>query len=174
MALVKTKAHPRRKNPRKGHRDSSKLWTLQGGRWKGWGFCCCCNEAAEGGGDFCSGYCSSIHSDMISIPLREAGETQSRFTHNCSLCHFLGTYYGPSQDEQRRMYYDLYVCGSRGLNAPSLIARYGNEPHEYLSSPLPERFSGDPNDAFMDAEEWYRVCLCRAQEARILQENHHA
>ena len=72
------------------------------------------------------------------------------------------------------MDYDLYACVPSGPNTPSLIARYGNEPHEYLSSLLPDRFSGDPNDAFMDAEEWYRVCLCRAQEARILQEDHHA
>jgi len=168
MTLVKAKAHPQKRSPQKRHRNPSKLWTLQGGRWKGWGFCCYCNEAAKGGGDFCSGHCASTHADMISIPLRQAGKTQSSFTHDCFRCRFLGTYHGPSQEDQHQMNYDLYICESWGLNAPSLIARYGNEPHEYLSSPLPKRFSGDPNDAFMNAEEWYRVCLCRAQEARIL------
>lgn len=152
-------------NPRK--EVSPKSWTLQGGRWKGWGFCWCCNSTVEDDGDFCSGHCASIHSDMISIPLKQSGETQSHFTHNCSQCHFLGTYHGPSQEEQRRMKYDLYACMPEPNN-PTLIARYGNEPHECLTSLLPERFTGDPNDAFMDAEEWYRVCLCRAQEARIL------
>jgi len=47
-----------------------------------------------------------------------------RFPHDCSCCHFLG------QHEE----YDLYYC--EVSPAPTVIARFGSEPHEYGSGML--------------------------------------
>jgi len=44
-----------------------------------------------------------------------------RYKHGCSDCTFLGT----------RNEYDLYFCPQGTL--PTVIARYGNEGHEYKS-----------------------------------------
>ena len=45
-----------------------------------------------------------------------------RYIHDCDNCKFLGTY----------KHYDLYVC-ARNNTADTVIARFGDEPHEYKS-----------------------------------------
>lgn len=66
-----------------------------------------------------------------------------RFPHDCSECRFLGTVDGgdPYRGSQF-MRFDLYYCAS--TDDGSLLARYGDEGGEYLSSPraLLERESG--------------------------------
>jgi hypothetical protein len=50
------------------------------------------------------------------------------YTHDCEECKSLGTVH--VKDET----YDLYVCTKFSAERPSLIARYGNEGHEYYSN----------------------------------------
>lgn len=45
-----------------------------------------------------------------------------RYKHDCDTCVSLGEY------EE----YDLYHCYQKGMGA-TVVARYGDEPHEYLS-----------------------------------------
>jgi hypothetical protein len=54
----------------------------------------------------------------------------ANFTHDCDQCVSLGEYFS-TEDEQM---YDLYVCGKASYGN-SFIARYGNEPSEYMSAP---------------------------------------
>jgi hypothetical protein len=50
------------------------------------------------------------------------------FNHNCSHCKSLGSYTTPNGNLYTHLHtFDLYVCND------SLLARYGNEPHEYAS-----------------------------------------
>jgi hypothetical protein len=50
-----------------------------------------------------------------------AGAAQPRYQHDCDKCQFLG------QDAK----HDLYFCPQGGR--PTVIARYGDEGHEYMS-----------------------------------------
>lgn len=48
-----------------------------------------------------------------------------KFKHHCDACAFLGHVEG----------HDLYICrGDLGPDNPSLLARYGDRPHEYQSA----------------------------------------
>lgn len=56
-----------------------------------------------------------------------------KYQHNCSDCTFIGT----DNVGKGETVYDFYTCQADGSRLPrSLIARYGNEPHEYTSGPL--------------------------------------
>lgn len=56
-----------------------------------------------------------------------------RFDHDCSACHFLG-------QEGR---YDLYFCDAFS-DMPTVIARWGNEPHEYGSGMFAADLGAEP------------------------------
>lgn len=45
-----------------------------------------------------------------------------QYKHNCDKCVYLGTF----------NQFDLYYCNQEVLG-PTVVARYGNLPHEYLS-----------------------------------------
>jgi len=69
------------------------------------------------------------------------------FKHNCEYCEFLGNYkiyktynpYGNSEalkDKSNDFYkYDLYYCVKGNGNLPTVVARFGNEPQDYISGP---------------------------------------
>jgi hypothetical protein len=48
-----------------------------------------------------------------------------RYEHDCEKCTYLGTYDG----------YDLYYCphGAPGFKIPTVLARRGNDPEQYIS-----------------------------------------
>ena len=77
--------------------------------------------------------------------------TLPRFEHDCKKCHFLGQY------EK----YDLYWCEtpSELKTLDSLLARYGNDGPEYLSSCPPGAFIGEPSN-----QSWYVEILKRGEE----------
>lgn len=50
-----------------------------------------------------------------------------QFTHDCDGCQFLGRH------KRGQAHFDLYYC-SKGILNGTLLARYGNEGSEYLSS----------------------------------------
>jgi hypothetical protein len=140
-------------------KNITKRWTLVGGEFRGWGYCGYCGEVAEGGGDFCSLGCAENYYEVIP-PLSSRLPPLQFSPHNCKHCEPLGSYHE----------WDLYLCvrpGAKRSNV-SLIGRYGNEPHEYASMPVPEAFDGDPETFYRQADEWYRVLICRAQGYRLL------
>jgi hypothetical protein len=50
-----------------------------------------------------------------------------KFKHDCSSCKFLGNYFG----------FDVYYCANDTLGGlGTVIARHGDEGHEYASQPL--------------------------------------
>lgn len=62
--------------------------------------------------------------------MHEAGiNVKPRFQHNCEDCIFLGAV---SLRGDHQGYYDLYYCNN-GPFGPTLLARYGDEGHEYAS-----------------------------------------
>ncbi len=77
-------------------------------------------------------------------------KNMTRFTHDCDKCVSLGTFHQ----------YDLYWCvNSNNRKLDSILARFGDEPHEYKSHHPPGCFSGPPQ-----AREWYQTALKRAEE----------
>ena len=58
---------------------------------------------------------------------------ERQWKHDCDNCKFLGMF----KD------YDLYFC-NQGGNIPTVIARYGNEGHEYLSGISPRLTNDGP------------------------------
>ena len=136
----------------------TRTWTLSGHEHHGWGFCYCCGGTTEGGSDFCSGHCSSIFYDVV--PNHRNQLPPAQFQHDCPKCQFLGGF-----NE-----YDLYICRRLGPSRTntSLIARFGNDTHEYIASLVPESFAGNPEKFCLDADEWYRVLICRAQAFNLL------
>lgn len=54
-----------------------------------------------------------------------------RFAHHCEACRFLGPYETQDPADDLKPYYDLYFC-EQGKQ-PTVIARYGEGPPEYLS-----------------------------------------
>jgi hypothetical protein len=84
-------------------------------------------------------------------------EEKPKFEHDCEKCVFLGRWYTNETDD-----YDFYWCDKLGLpNLASVIARYGNEGREYLSSHPPGAFA-DPNDYWLKSTDWYRELIRRA------------
>ena len=136
----------------------TRTWTLTGGEHHGWGFCYCCGDSVENGSDFCSNHCSSTYYDVVANHVDQL--PPAKFQHDCKSCQFLGGF------EQ----FDLYICRRPGTSRTntSLIARYGTEDNEYISMFVPESFDGDPETFYRQADEWYRVLICRAQNLGLL------
>lgn len=136
----------------------TRRWTLTGGEFRGWGYCGYCGEIAEGGSDFCSHGCCTNYYEIV--PPLGSQLPPPQFQHDCKKCKSLGSYHE----------WDLYLCkrpGGKRSNV-SLIGRYGNEANEYVSMLVPEAFDGDPETYYRQADEWYRVLICRAQGYRLL------
>ena len=53
-----------------------------------------------------------------------------RFNHSCDRCQYLGTFDG----------YDLYFCPGKDKCFDTVLARYGNKDHKYLSG-IPVAYS---------------------------------
>jgi hypothetical protein len=53
-----------------------------------------------------------------------------RFQHDCPACTWLGSF------DRIDLYFELYYCPQPTLGLPTLIARYGSEGPEYLTSNL--------------------------------------
>lgn len=47
--------------------------------------------------------------------------------HDCAHCLPLGPY------DHDRTSYDLYACPQQAVGGPTVVARYGDEPQEYMS-----------------------------------------
>jgi len=79
--------------------------------------------------------------------------SKPRYTHDCSSCTPLGTHHQ----------YDLYWCvNPRHRKLDSILARFGDEPYEYISHHPPGCFAGPPK-----VREWYQVALKRAEKAGL-------
>ena len=63
-----------------------------------------------------------------------------KYQHDCKTCVFLGGHTAPESS----LYYDLYYCLQYGM--PTVLARYGDPDHEYLSG-APMSFQ---RSAFLD------------------------
>jgi hypothetical protein len=50
-----------------------------------------------------------------------------KYPHDCKRCTSLGTF------ETGGVEYDLYFCNNGSWESPTVIARYGSEPNEYMS-----------------------------------------
>ena len=84
-----------------------------------------------------------------------------RFVHDCDRCIFLG---GSTIEGGRPA--DFYWCPDRKSESmSSMIARYGDEGREYLSSSPPEAFA-DPL-YLLQKRKWYRTLLRRAHRASL-------
>ncbi len=130
--------------------------------WKGWGWCVFCNEAAEGGGDYCSHYCATSYHETVTAPNMEP-----RYRHDCDACVYLGRF---TNDVGSR---DLYWCKSRSHpNLDSVIRRYGNDGREYTSYHPPEAFAGTPEQHLEAFGEWYAVALMRAAQRGLYTSAH--
>ena len=71
-----------------------------------------------------------------------------KYQHDCENCIYLGLHTVESEDEEGHTFYiayDLYICLNKDDSGfPSLVARYGDEGWEYLSSPaLANHFKGE-------------------------------
>lgn len=80
-----------------------------------------------------------------------------RYQHDCDKCTYLGQF----EDQEQSEIYDLYWC--KNPQEPildSVIARYGNDGHEYRSSHPPGAFSGLCTGALC-----YQEALKRAEKA---------
>jgi hypothetical protein len=55
-------------------------------------------------------------------------EVHVKYKHDCESCKFLGRYVATNGNA-----YDLYFCKQEFLGFPTVIARYGDEGHSYLS-----------------------------------------
>jgi hypothetical protein len=84
-------------------------------------------------------------------------DKKPRFTHDCNGCVYLGTYDKHVRGEFNR--WDLYWCKSKNENLSSLIARYGDEGHEYRSSHPPEAFCVDYEPTEIERETLARALV---------------
>jgi hypothetical protein len=85
-----------------------------------------------------------------------------KFTHPCTGCVPLGTFEDPDEG-----YLEFYWCPTRlgpsfGSSFDSVIARFGEECHEYISYNPPEAFA-DPTH-LLSRHPWYGEILERAKK----------
>jgi len=81
-----------------------------------------------------------------------------RFQHDCTACVCLGTFEDPDEG-----YLEFYWCSNKGSpSLDSVIARYGNEGHEYIAYHPPEAFADA--SSLLTRHPWYVEILKRAQE----------
>ncbi len=80
-------------------------------------------------------------------------EDEPQYQHDCNNCVFLGQDY-----QEDRNGYDLYICCANQEShfGTSVLARYGNEPREYISGPLQVQLR------HMDRTPWSFMAIRRA------------
>ena len=72
-----------------------------------------------------------------------------KFHHYCTRCRFLGQTSGGMHIS------DLYVCDTRGPDrSPTLVARYGDADHEYLSIDANYAHAHGHSELFAAAHLW--------------------